>query len=96
LKKLFLLLILFACPILPQDSSSTFKNENPCEDKLLLQLKAKDSLSIDEMKIYMELKRDCEEYRSEQPHSTAKDTTLLFGLLTAFAVLFAVLIFIIN
>lgn len=91
--KMFLFaIILFVTSLATaQDSTLTFRNENPCEDKLFLQLQAKDSLSIDEMKIYVELKRDCENYINDETKS-GSDSTLALGLITAFALIFGLIL----
>lgn len=41
-------------------------SESPCNDKLLLRLAAKDSLSVDEMRMYVELKKMCADYKQAQ------------------------------
>ena len=44
----------------PESNETTLAND-PCNDKVLLRLQAKDSLSTDEMKAYVELKKLCSE-----------------------------------
>jgi len=43
-----------------------YNPQNPCNDKLLSQLSQKDSLTGDEMKIYLELRRICIEDKNSR------------------------------
>jgi hypothetical protein len=68
--KVILLTLLLVGSTIAQTDSSKF---DPCNDKVLLRLQAKDSLTTDEMKMYVELKRQCTE--SQNFDKTNKNQT---------------------
>ena len=57
---LFLLLFVGCYSQVSQKTNEVNSND-PCNDKILKQLEQKDSLSTDEMKVYVELKKLCSE-----------------------------------
>ena len=84
-----LIFVLFITSIIAQTDSSKV---GPCNDKVLLKLQAKDSLTIDEMKVYAELKRQCVENTKIRNEDQAANGVISNYTLTVIVIVVSVLI----
>lgn len=89
-----MLLILVTAPILSQ-------SYNPCEDRVLVSLQQKDSLTVAEVEIYMKLADRCADYNVEQQklqqhadaNATVKNYTTIYLGVSIVAIVVSYLIY---